>query len=390
MYAVYTDKSSSKTDILIVGGGLAGCATAYYLAKAGADVLLIERDDLNMQASGANAGSFHAQIPHLTFVEEGDAWARNFAPVVEMLIAGIDLWRGLEHELDADLEVRVGGGILIADRMEQMRDIERRMELERAHGLEIHALTREELLDLAPYASPQAVGGCFCPIEGKANPLKATAAFARRAQELGAQFRRNTALLALEQTMDGYVATTSDGTIQARRVVNCGGASGGRIAAMLGIQVDIQGFPIQVNVTAPVAPLIKHLVYAAGHRLSLKQTANGTLLIGGGWPARAGKQGRRPVVDPNSMIENLKTAKLVVPAVGGAHLVRTWAAVVNGTADWKPVIGESPRHKGFYFNFFPWTGFTAGPISALTTAELILGRKPSIDIERYSSLRAVN
>ena len=97
--------SSSKTDILVVGGGLAGCATAYYLARAGAEVTVIERDELNMQASGANAGSFHAQIPHITFLEEGEAWARNFAPVVEMLIEAINLWRGLEAELDADLEV---------------------------------------------------------------------------------------------------------------------------------------------------------------------------------------------------------------------------------------------------------------------------------------------
>jgi len=119
--------SSSKTDILVVGGGLAGCATAYYLARAGAEVTLIERDELNMQASGANAGSFHAQIPHITYLEEGEAWARNFAPVVEMLIAAITLWRGLEAELDADLEVRIGGGILIADQAEQMRYIERRM-----------------------------------------------------------------------------------------------------------------------------------------------------------------------------------------------------------------------------------------------------------------------
>ena len=164
MYSVYTAMSSSKTDILVVGGGLAGCATAHYLARAGAEVTVIERDELNMQASGANAGSFHAQIPHITFLEEGEAWARNFAPVVEMLIEAINLWRGLEAELDADLEVRIGGGILIADRPEQMRDIERRMSLERAYGLEIHTLTRAELLDLAPYASSQAVGGCYCPI----------------------------------------------------------------------------------------------------------------------------------------------------------------------------------------------------------------------------------
>jgi sarcosine oxidase, subunit beta len=379
--------SSSKTDILIVGGGLAGCATAYYLARAGAEVTLIERDELNMQASGANAGSFHAQIPHITFLEEGDAWARNFAPVVEMLIEAIKLWRGLEAELDADLEVRIGGGILIADRPEQMRDIERRMTLERAYGLDIRALTREELLQLAPYASTRAVGGCYCPIEGKANPLKATAAFARRAQEAGAVFHRYTELRSLEAVDGGFLATTAGGTIRARRVVNCAGAGGGNIARMLGIEVAVQGFPIQVNVTAPVAPIIKHLVYAAGHRLSLKQTANGTLLIGGGWPARVDPDSGYPIVDPHSMIENLKTAQLVVPAVAGAHLVRTWAAIVNGTADWKPVIGEAPGHKGFFFNFFPWTGFTAGPISALTTAELVLGRKPSIDIARYSSLR---
>jgi sarcosine oxidase subunit beta len=387
VYSVYTAMSSSKTDILVVGGGLAGCATAYYLARAGAEVTVIERDELNMQASGANAGSFHAQIPHITFLEEGDAWARNFAPVVEMLIEAIKLWRGLEAELGADLEVRIGGGLLIADRPEQMHDIERRMRLERAHGLDIHALTRGELLSLAPYASSKAVGGCFCPIEGKANPLKATAAFARRAEEAGAVFRRYTELRALEAVDSGFAAVTSTGTIQARRVVNCAGASGGKIAAMLGIDVAVQGFPIQVNVTAPVAPIIKHLVYAAGHRLSLKQTANGTLLIGGGWPARLDSETGYPVVDPHSMIENLKTAKLVVPAVAGAHLVRTWAAIVNGTADWKPVIGEASKHKGFYFNFFPWTGFTAGPISALTTAELVLGRRPSIDIARYSSLR---
>lgn len=379
---------SSKTDILIVGGGLAGCATAYYLAKAGAEVLLIERDELNLQASGANAGSFHAQIPHLTFCEQGDHWARNFAPVVEMLIAGIDLWRGLETELDADLEVRIGGGVLIADQPAQMVDIERRMGFERAHGLEIHALTREELRAVAPYASERAVGGCFCPIEGKANPLKTGAAFARRAQERGAVFRRRTELLALEASGDGYLARTGTGDIQARRVVNCAGALAGKVAAMLGIDVAIQGFPIQVNVTAAAAPVVPHLVYSAGHRLTLKQAANGTFLIGGGWPARLDPKTGRAVVDFDSMMHNLATAKLVVPIVAQADLIRTWAAIVDGTEDWKPVVGEAPGHKNFFFNFFPWTGFTAGPISALTTSEIVLGRKPSIDIARYSSLAA--
>ncbi|HSE73992.1 MAG TPA: FAD-dependent oxidoreductase, partial [Dongiaceae bacterium] len=131
---------------------------------------------------------------------------------------------------------------------------------------------------------------------------------------------------------------------------------------------------------------VPHLVYAAGHRLTLKQTANGTFLIGGGWPARLDPRTGRALVDFNSMMENLATAKRVVPIVGNADLVRSWAAIVDGTEDWKPIIGEVPGHKGFFFNFFPWTGFTAGPISALVTSELVLGKRPSIDIRRYSSL----
>jgi glycine/D-amino acid oxidase-like deaminating enzyme len=118
----------------------------------------------------------------------------------------------------------------------------------------------------------------------------------------------------------------------------------------------------------------------------LKQTANGTFLIGGGWPARLDPWTGRALVDFNSMMENLATAKRVVPIVGNADLVRSWAAIVDGTEDWKPIIGEVPGHKGFFFNFFPWTGFTAGPISALVTSELVLGKRPSIDIRRYSSL----
>jgi glycine/D-amino acid oxidase-like deaminating enzyme len=231
------------------------------------------------------------------------------------------------------------------------------------------------------------VGGCFCPIEGKANPLKAGAAFARRARERGAVFRLRTELRALEEDGSGFIATTSAGRIAARRVINCAGALAGRVAAMLGIEVAIQGFPIQVNVTAPAAPVLHHLVYAAGHRLTLKQAANGTFLIGGGWPARLDPRTGRALVDLDSMIGNLATARMVVPIVGNADLVRTWAAIVDGTEDWKPIVGEAPGHPGFFFNFFPWTGFTAGPISALTTAELVLGRKPSIDIARYSSLR---
>ena len=387
VYAMHTGISKDKIDTLVIGGGLAGCSTAYFLAREGVGVTLVDRGDLNMQASGANAGGFHAQIPHLTWLEQGDAWAATFAPVVPMLVQGIKLWATMETELDTDLECHIAGGILLAETQAQMHDIERRMQIERSVGLEIHGLTRDEVRHLAPYAGDSVIGGCFCPVEGKANPLKATRAFAMRAQERGATIHRHTNVLAIESVPGGYHVTTSRGILHASRIVNAAGADAGRIAAMLGIALDVQGVPIQVSVTAPVERFTSHLVYAAGRRLTLKQAANGTILIGGGWPGALDAQGN-PVVDPTSLLGNLAMACAMVPGVAGAELVRSWAAIVNGTADWHPILGEVPGQPGFYMNFFPWTGFTAGPLASLVTAELILGRKPSFDITSCSVLAA--
>jgi glycine/D-amino acid oxidase-like deaminating enzyme len=378
-----------QTEVLIIGGGLAGCATAYYLAREGVEVTLIERYDLNTQASGCNAGSIHAQIAHEPFMSLGEDWARNFAPTIPLMLESIRIWSGLEAELGCDLEVSIGGGILVAETAAQMRDIERKADIERAHGLTIEMLSRDDLRRTAPCISERMVGGAFCPTEGKANPLKVTPAFARAALRHGARILSGTELTALAPDANGYLAQTSRGPIRARRVVNSAGAEAGRISAMLGLTLPIEGHPIQVNVTEPVEPFISHLIYFAGEKLTLKQARNGSLLIGGGWPARRSAVGDRLAVDLDSLRANLRIAQTVVPRLGSVRLLRTWPAIVNGTADWKPILGEVPRLPGFFMNMFPWMGFTAGPISALVTAELVMGRKPSMDLQQFSALRHV-
>jgi glycine/D-amino acid oxidase-like deaminating enzyme len=382
-------KADIDTDVLIVGGGLAGCATAYYLAREGIDVTLIERYDLNTQASGCNAGSIHAQIPHEPFMSLGEDWARNFAPTIPLMLESIRIWESLETELGCDLEVSLGGGLLVAETKAQLRDIERKARLERAHGLSVEMLSADDLRRMAPYVSERMVGGAFCPTEGKANPLKVTPAFARAALRHGGRIVCDTLLSGLALEANGYLARTNRGPIRARRVVNCGGAEAGRISAMLGLSLPIEGHPIQVSVTEPVEPFMQHLLYFAGEKLTLKQARNGSLLIGGGWPARWSSAGGRPVVSLESLRANLRIAQTVVPRLGSAGLLRVWPAVVNGTADWKPILGEVPRLPGFFMNMFPWMGFTAGPISALVTAELVMDRKPSLDLRQFSALRHV-
>jgi glycine/D-amino acid oxidase-like deaminating enzyme len=320
---------------------------------------------------------------------EGEEWARIFAPTIPLMLASIRLWQGLEAELGCDLEFSLGGGLLVGESEAQLRDIERKARIERAQGLEVELLDRAELHRRAPYLSPRMIGGAYCPTEGKANPLKVTPAFAAAARRRGAAIVTHCPVTALAAEGGAYCVATAQGNFRARRVVNAAGAEAGRISAMLGLELPIQGHPIQVNVTEPVAPLVKHLVYFAGEKLTLKQARNGAFLIGGGWPARWSRVAERPVVNLDSLRTNLAVAQHVVPALASVRLLRVWPAIVNGTQDWKPILGEVPGLPGFFMNMFPWMGFTAGPISALITAELVLGRKPSLDIADFSALRHV-
>lgn len=368
-------------DVIVIGGGLAGCATAYYLAADGVDVTLLERYDLNTLASGSNAGSLHAQIPHDPFVRYGEGWAANYAPTVGLLAKSIEMWRGLDTELGVDLEVKLRGGLLVARTEADMHAIERKARYEREQGLDIRLFDRADIAREAPYVSKQMIGGAFCPGEGKANPFAAAPAFAKAARNRGVRIERQTHVLGLERTSDGYEVATSKGVFTARRVVNAAGSDAGKVAAMLDIDLtDVQGFPIQVSATEKVGPLIPHLLYCASDKLTLKQNQVGSLLIGGGWEADIGPYGT-PVANPESLRRNMGVALSVVPALRDIRVVRTWAAIVNGTDDWKPILGEIRKSPGFFVNFFPWMGFTAGPIAARIVANLVQGKPAPFDID---------
>ncbi|MGL4438797.1 MAG: NAD(P)/FAD-dependent oxidoreductase, partial [Bosea sp. (in: a-proteobacteria)] len=349
--------SPLKTEVLVVGGGLAGTALSYHLARHGVETLLVERFDLNTQASGSNSGSIHAQIPNEPFTSYGEAWTRNFAPTVKLMMRSIELWGTLGAEIGVDLEVDQPGGLVCAFSEADMAGLQVKLGIEREQGLEGHLLGRTELREVAPYVTERAIGGVWYPIEGKANPLIAAPAFAQAAQRLSARILTQTSLISLARHDNGFHVETTRGLVHAAKVVNCAGAEAGHLARMVGLDLPIEAYPIQTTVTEPTAPLIRHLLYAAGEKLSLKQTRLGNILIGGGWDARLDAAGR-PVADMASLVGNLKVALDVVPELANIDVVRTWAAIVNGTADWKPLLGEAARAPGFFMCFFPWMGFT--------------------------------
>lgn len=370
----------SGDEVIVLGGGIAGCATACYLARDGVRVRLIEQGSINGLASSANAGSLHAQIPHDPFRHIGADWARRFSPAVRLFIASLGLWRTLEADLGADLEIGFGGGLLVGANAAEMAEIEEKAAIERAAGLPVELYDASALQAHAAYLAPGMAGGAFCAIEGKANPLLVADAYAAAARAAGATIVSHVGQAHVARDGTGY-AVAADGQVwTAPRLVIAAGSATGDVARALGAELAIQAFPIQVSVTEPTEPLVPHLVYCAGEKLTMKQTRVGSILIGGGWSARLDAEGR-PQVDLDNLSRNLAVACGVVPGIARLRLVRSWAAWVNGTEDWLPILGELPQAPGVFVNYVPWMGFTGGPAAARAIASAVQGLACPLDID---------
>jgi glycine/D-amino acid oxidase-like deaminating enzyme len=383
---------ADTADVLIVGGGVLGCATAYYLASQGVDVLVVERGALNREASGANAGTLHIQIPafhyRVQYLEHPQAGEREayFEATNRLYVEAAHMWSGLESELQADLGVRIVGGLMVAETEDELRVLRRKAAYEQAMGMDSRVVSQAELASLAPNLSPHLVGASYCAGEGFANPLLAGPAFMRRAQKHGARLRQHTRVLDIEvgAGRDGFGVETTGGHIQARRIVIAAGAHTRQVTQMVGLELPILQHPLQVLVSQPVAPILEQMVQHAGNRhLSMRQTQYGTFVIGGGWPATEPPLGDRPAVRARSLAANAAVACDVMPGLRGVPMVRAWAGMTTSTGRKNRIGYSGPyaaagRGRMFVTMAGGW-GFTLSPVLGRLTAELVRSGTTSLD-----------
>ncbi len=370
-------------DVIVIGGGAIGASSAYQLAKQGANVALLEEFDLNTQASGRNAGSLHGQIQYEPFEELGIGWAKQFLHGLSILADSLEIWKGLSDELGVDLEVSSNGGLMIAENETNLRHLEEKVRLENSIGIDSRMLSRSELQEKAPYISAKMVGAAFCPIEGKANPLVVAPAFADAARRHGAVISTRTEVLEIAKNSQGFTISTSAGQFRGAKVLLTANAGIPKLTAGLGKRIPISDVPVQVSVTEQIEKFVHHLVYFTSEKLTFKQANSGSLLIGGGWPARYDEK-QNPILNPDSLRSNLRVALKVVPRIADVKVIRTWVGTGNGTEDHNPIIDKFPGVDGLYVGMYPYMGFTASPLMGRLLAELILTGKCQRDISHFS------
>lgn len=375
-------------DVAIIGAGVVGAATALFLARGGRKVAVLERGMPNGRASGGNAGSLHAQLLSFDHGAKSEGGGSLAAQTLPLQRDSIDLWRALEQELGIDLEIKVTGGLMVAESEQHLRFLDEKCRVERKFGIDCSVITAADLRALEPALDPRFVGAAYCPQEGKINPLVATQGLVDAARAAGAQFFERTNVRAITRTDAGFSVETAHGTLQAGKIVNAAGAFASEIGTMLGLAVPVFGAPLQMIVTEAAEPTISRLIAHADRHLTLKQAANGNFLIGGGWTAGLDPVHHHPRPLFSSLEGNAWVAQHVVPALRGLNIIRSWAAM-NINIDGAPILGEAPGNPGF-FNAVTSNGYTLGPLVGRITAELILNGRSKHDISAFTLARFEN
>ena len=379
-----------RADVLVVGGGLTGCATAFHLARAGASVILIEAGELNGGASGQNAGSLHFQIER-RFLENGDALAEQATRVLALNRLAVADWQTMQALFDDNLEIVMDGGLMVAETAAEVALLERKVAREQEMGLATRMVGGDELRELAPYLADTIQAASWLGSEGHANPRTIARVFARAAIADGVDVRTQTVLTGATKRPGGYSidlrSSDATTTVQADHILLATGASTAAVGALFNLHLPIFPAGLTMNITDRRPQFLPHLVQHVGRRLSMKQAHSGNVLIGGGWSSTLRKSptggfdvSRPPELQLASVQGNLRAAVETVPAVASLNVIRSWTGIVALTADQLPIVGQVAPGL---FVAAGGSGFTLGPTFARLLAAQMTGGRPAPELATF-------
>ncbi len=373
-------------DLIVIGGGITGITAALYAARQGASVACLDRGRVNGEASGGNAGSLHLQLLSWDFGDKAVGNGRLQLDTLPLQRESIELWRTLEAELEVDFEMVVTGGLMVAESAEQMRFLEGKSKAEAHVGIESEIVDPSRIKEIVPAISEKVIGAAWCPGEGKINPLIATSRLASAAQSEGVAIEEFSPVTDLEKYNGYYRVTTPRGSVNTKRILIAAGGWSNDIAGMLGAKVPIRGAPLQMIVTAPAPELVPCLIAHADRHLTMKQSALGSIIIGGAWPAVTSAKGTAEII-PDSLEGNLWVASHTVPKIANLHVIRSWAAM-NIDIDGAPLLGTLPGFDGVTIAATA-NGYTLGPLMGREAARLALSGRSRQDLKSFSMERFI-
>lgn len=348
----------SSAKVVIIGGGIIGCSTAYHLAKMGVEVVLLERKKLT---SGT---TFHAAglVGQL----------RTSANVTQVLGYSIELYKKLEAETGQATGWKMNGGLRLACNQERWTEVKRQATTAQSFGLDMHLLTPKEAQDLWPLMDiSDLVGAAFLPTDGQANPSDITLSLAKGARMAGAKILEDTKVLSVD-IQNGVIkgVMTEHGRIDCEKVVVCAGMWTRPFAAAHGVNVPLVPVEHQYIITDRIDGVTPNLpTLRDPDRLTYWKEDVGGLVMGGYEPnPKLWRDGSLPKDFHYTLLDNdfdhftptMELALGRVPALQTAGVKQ----MINGPESFTPdgmfILGEAPEQR----NFFVGAGFNAFGIAS--------------------------
>ncbi|TPK86324.1 FAD-binding oxidoreductase [Mesorhizobium sp. B2-4-17] len=362
-------------DVIVLGGGLMGTASAYFLARRGARVTLIERNRIGTGATVASFGNIRRTGRHLS--------------QLPLAHRSLSLWGEAEKMLGRDVEFRATGHVRLIFDEGGLADMRAYAQAARPWGLELEELGQSEIRARFPGLGPDAIAASFSPRDGSGNPRLIAPAFAEAARKLGAEIVEGAEVQTIKHTDSGFLVATGKGTFDAECLLNTAGAWGARIAAQFGEEVPLDARGPQMGVTEPlphrILPVVGIWTRDKDHGAYLRQVERGNIVFGGAAE-------RVPVdldpghaaADPMRLPVQLRAVARLLPAITRVAVIRTWSGCEGYVRDMLPVMGRSATTPGLFHAFgFSGHGFQLGPGVGDAMAELIVTDRCEIPIDDF-------
>ena len=362
-------------DVAIIGGGIVGLFTAFLLARSGRRVALFEQGEIWSEASAVNAGSLGVQ--------------NKLNPLVPYTLWSWEIWQKLATEFGIDAAVKRSGGYKIALTDEEAERLGHSAAEQARLGLTVEMLTRKQIEKQAAWLSAEVTAAAYSPDDGSASPTKLGPALAKAALACGVQIFSRTPVFDINPGPRVEI-NTSEGAYFASQLAITTGAWTQGVGAMLGATLPVELDVNMVTVTEPAAFTIGGLVSHARGILTLKQVANGSCLIGGGWQGVGTLEDRRKDIDHDQLVQNIRLALQVVPGLRQLNALRSWAGYEGVTPDSLPYIGHLGGQENIFVAACARGGFTLGPAMARLLSELMSKGRTTLPIDIFDPARFEN
>ena len=365
-------------DVVIVGAGITGCATAYELSKSGLRVQVIEKYYPASMGSGWTLAGVRQSGRH--------------AAELPLAQYSVEKWRNLDEALDADTGYVQAGNLRLARSEEEVEKVKSLVDAQRRENLNISLLSNnKEIRDVAPCVSKKILAASFCPTDGHADPQSTVDAFKREAERQGVTFHlgesaqklliRNNQVIGLE---------TSKRRIKTPKCLLACGDSINELIEPIGITIPLSISIATVIQTTPQEPLLAPVLGVVDGAVTLRQQRDGQFRLSSGveaWNGKITEINGQPYAFPAiSKVQSTLEAGLgICPDLENFQMRSFWGGTIDLTPDALPILDEAPNAKGLFLaSGFSGHGFGIAPASGHILSKLILEQTPDLPIESFA------